>query len=184
MLESTALKRVRHDGVTEQKQNYDSVFLRWNKNSSTVKKWINSSWCLSYPTFQSSLTMSPLWSMQAPHCGELRIKLMCCTMKVLYEISSDPWSILQSTEKMKRWARTIIFSFLGILTGIIKMFKLADAEIDKWSQSWDLALPQMLFLLKLQFSTVTKASAPPKPRLFNFEIPVFSNSMALPWKYS
>lgn len=143
---------------------------------------MNSSWCLSYLAFQSSLTMSPLWSMQAPHCGEFRIKLTCCTIKVLYEISSDPWPILQST--VKRWARVIIFSFLGILTGIIKMFKLADAEIDKWSKSWDLALPRMPFLLKLQFSTFTKASDPPKPRLFNFEIPVFSNSMALPWKYS
>lgn len=125
---------------------------------------MNSSWCLSYPAFQSSLTMSPLWSMQAPHCGELRIKLTCCTIKVLYEISSDTWPILQST--VKRWARVIIFSFSGILIGIIKMFKLADAEIDKWSKSWDLALPQMPFLLKLQFSTFTKASAPPKPRLF------------------
>lgn len=77
---------------------------------------------------------------------------------------------------VKSWARTIIFPFcIRIWTRIIKMVQLAGVETHKWSKPWGLALPQMLSFLKPQFSTFTKVSAPPKARLFNFEIPVFSN---------
>lgn len=85
---------------------------------------------LNFPVQPSNV---PMWSKKAPHCGELRIKLICCTMEVLYEISltysqayHDPFygSIVKS------WARIIIFPFLGIWTVIKKIFQLADMETE------------------------------------------------------